>query len=155
MSDAADLLIAGVAQVLLRVNGAARCVRREPDAALAPGQLTVVGGHVKAGESLDAAAGREAEEEAGIRLSADQQEFCGLIHHHEPAGTDRMTADFVSQSWTGEPHNAKPNKHVGLFGMPVEKPLPDCHPCTAAIFHMLAHGPSYRALNWPTSGGAR
>ncbi len=37
----------------------------------------------------------------------------------------------------------------------MEKPPPDCHPYTAAIFHMLTHGPSYRGLNWPTPGGAR
>ncbi|MEU3348297.1 hypothetical protein ABZ723_25535 [Streptomyces sp. NPDC006700] len=37
---------------------------------------------------------------------------------------------------------------------PLEKP-PVCHPCTVAIFHTLTHGPSYRALDWPTSGGAR
>lgn len=35
-----------------------------------------------------------------------------------------------------------------------EEPPPDCHSYTAAIFRMLTHGPSYRALNWPT-GGAR
>ncbi|MFF4480890.1 phosphotransferase [Streptomyces melanosporofaciens] len=35
-----------------------------------------------------------------------------------------------------------------------EKPPPDCHPYTVAIFRMLTHGPSHRALNWPT-GGAR
>ncbi|MFI1293658.1 hypothetical protein ACH4VM_35370 [Streptomyces sp. NPDC020792] len=35
----------------------------------------------------------------------------------------------------------------------VEKPPPDYHPCTAAIFAMLTHGPSYRALNRPALGG--
>ncbi|MGW1756400.1 NUDIX domain-containing protein [Streptomyces mirabilis] len=120
MSDSPHLLIADVAQVLLRANGAALCVLRKPDAVLAPGQLTVVGGHLEAGE-----------------------------------GMDRITAVFVAQSWTGEPHNAEPDKHEGLFWVPMEKPPPACHPYTAAIFHMLTHGPSYRALNWPTSGGAR
>lgn len=79
MSDSPHQLIADVAQVLLRTNGAALCVRRALDAALAPGQLTVVGGPLEVG---------------------------------------------------------------------------DCHPYTAAIFHMLTHGPSYRTVNWP-AGGAR
>jgi 8-oxo-dGTP pyrophosphatase MutT (NUDIX family) len=110
----------------------------------------------KAGEPLDRAARREAMEKTGVRISADQQDFRGLVHHHEPGeGMDRITAVFVAQSWTGEPHNAEPDKHEGLFWAPMEKPPPDCHPCTAAIFHMLTHGPSYRALNSLTSRGAR
>ncbi|WP_420036122.1 NUDIX domain-containing protein [Streptomyces sp. cg28] len=155
MSDAPHLLIADVAQVLLRPNGAALCVRRRPDAELAPGQLTVVGGHLEPGEPLDHAARREAQEEAGVIVSADQQEFCGLIHHHDPArGRDRVTAVFVAQTWQGEPHNAEPDKHEGLFWVQMERPSPDCHPYTTTIFHMLTHGPSFRATNWPT-GGAR
>ncbi|WP_413804648.1 NUDIX domain-containing protein [Streptomyces sp. OE57] len=116
MSNAPHLLIADVVQVLLRANGAALCVRRKPDAALAPGQLTVVGGHLEAGEPLDRAARREAKEETGVHINTDQQEFCGLSHHHEPGdGMDRITAVFIAQSWAGEPHNAEPDKHEELF----------------------------------------
>ncbi|MEH0447436.1 NUDIX domain-containing protein [Streptomyces sp. B21-102] len=154
MSDAPHLLIADVAQVLLRASGAALCVRRRPDTALAPGQLTVVGGHLEAGETLDHTARREAEEETGVRISGEHQEFCGLVHHHVAGdGPDRITAVFVAQSWVGEPHNAEPDKHEGLFWVSMEKPSPDCHSYTTAIFQMLTHGPSYRALNWPTQGG--
>ncbi|MEK8146366.1 hypothetical protein NKH18_49160 [Streptomyces sp. M10(2022)] len=53
----------------------------------------------------------------------EQQEFCGLIHHHDPGdGPDRITAVFVAQSWAGEPHNAEPHKHEGLFWVSLEKP---------------------------------
>ncbi|WP_327358305.1 NUDIX domain-containing protein [Streptomyces sp. NBC_01304] len=154
MSMDPHLLIADVAQVLLRPSGAALCVRRKPDAELAPGQLTVVGGHLQAGEPLDRAARREAQEETGVHIRADQQEFCGLVHHHTLEGRDRITAVFVAQSWTGEPYNAEPHKHEGLFWVSMEKPPRDCHPYTAAIFQMLIEGPSYRALNWPSVGGA-
>lgn len=155
MSEAPHLLIADVAQVLLRPNGAALCVHRTADDARASGQLTVVGGHLAAGEPLDHAARRGALEKAGVRLRADQQEFCGLIHHHDAdGGTDRITAVFVAQSWTGEPYNAEPDKHSGLFWVSMERPSPDCHPHTATVFHLLTDGPSYRATNWP-AGGAR
>ncbi|MER5996256.1 NUDIX domain-containing protein [Streptomyces viridosporus] len=155
MSAEPHLLIADVAQVLLRSHGAALCVRRKPDAALAPGQLTVVGGHLESGEPLDYAARREAKEETGVLINAEQQEFCGLIHHHESgSGLGRITAVFVARSWTGEPYNAEPDKHEGLFWVPMERPAPDCHPYTAAIFHMLTNGSSYRATDWP-AGGAR
>ncbi|MET8571906.1 NUDIX domain-containing protein [Streptomyces sp. NPDC004783] len=157
MSEESHLLIADVAQVLLRPDGAALRVHRKADAALAPGQLTVVGGHLQAGEPLDHAARREAKKEAGVLINAKQQEFCGLIHHHDAdGGLDRITAVFVAQSWTGEPYNAEPGKHERLFWVPMERPSPTCHPYTVTIFHMLTHGPSYRATNcnWP-AGGAR
>lgn len=89
-----------------------------------------------------------------MSISAQQQAFCGLVHHHAPGGIDRITAVFVVQSWTGEPHNAEPDKHEGPFWVSMEKPPPDCHPYTAAIFQMLTEGPSYRALDRPNSGGA-
>ncbi|MFI0976113.1 NUDIX domain-containing protein [Streptomyces sp. NPDC021093] len=155
MSEEHHLLIADVAQVLLRAHGFALCVRQNPDAALARGRLTVVGGRLKAGEPLDHAARRKAEEETGVRVSPRHQEFCGLVHRHAPGGTDRITAVFVAQSWAGEPHNAEPDKHEGLFWVSMENPPPDCHPHTAAVFRMLTEGPSYRALNWPSTGGAR
>ena len=144
MSAEPHLLIADVAQVLLRSHGAA----------LAPGQLTVVGGHLESGEPLDYAARREAKEETGVLINAEQQEFCGLIHHEPASGLDRITAVFVARSWRGEPYNAEPDKHEGLFWVPTERPSPDCHPYTAAIFHMLTNGSSYRATDWP-AGGAR
>ncbi|MFI0219061.1 NUDIX domain-containing protein [Streptomyces lydicus] len=155
LSEAAHLLIGDVAQNLLRANGAALCLRRRPDAALALGQRTAVGSHLKAGEPLNLAARREAKEDAGSHISADQQEFGDLVHRHEPGGMDRITAVIVAQAWTGEPHNAEPDKHEGLFWVSMEKPPPDCHPYTVAIFHMLTHGPSHQALNWPTLGGTR
>ncbi|MFD4479505.1 NUDIX domain-containing protein [Streptomyces sp. NPDC058471] len=105
--------IVDVLVLLHRPDGRVLLLRRAaPEYA---GQLTIVGGHLKPGEPLDSAARREAGEEAGIRISADQQEFCGLVHHHQPAGTDRITAVFVAQSWAGEPFNAEPDKHEGLF----------------------------------------
>lgn len=155
MSEKSHVLIADVAQVLLRCNGAALCVHHKANAALAPGQLTVVGGHLQAGEPLDHAARREAQEEAGALVSAEQQEFCGLIHHHDAdGGLDRITAVFVAQSWAGEPYNAEPDKHEGLFWVPMEGPSPGCHPYTVRIFQMLTHGPSYRAADWPAGGAA-
>ncbi|MFF9486436.1 NUDIX hydrolase [Streptomyces sp. NPDC014676] len=132
MSEEPHLLITDAAQVLLRSNGAALCVRRTADAAR-----------------------REAKKEAGVVISAEQQESCGLMHHHEPgSGPDRINTVSVTRSWTGEPYNAEPDKHEGLFRVPRERPSLDCHPCTTTTFHMLTHGPSYRATDRP-AGGAR
>ncbi|MEU5087702.1 hypothetical protein [Streptomyces sp. NPDC021356] len=53
------------------------------------------------------------------------------------------------------PHIAEPDGQERLFGVPREKSRPDRHPCATVVFRMLAHGPSHRALNRPTPGGAR
>ncbi|MGW7042268.1 NUDIX domain-containing protein [Streptomyces avermitilis] len=68
--------------------GIGATLRARTDSALAPGQLTVVGGHLQVGEPLDRAARREAEEETGVRTTPCQQESCGIVHHHAP---DRPT----------------------------------------------------------------
>ncbi|MFH9554617.1 NUDIX domain-containing protein [Streptomyces sp. NPDC017435] len=102
---------------------------------------------MEAAEPLDRAAQREAEEETGVHISADQQEFGGLVHYHDPGSADRITSVSVTQSWTGEPYNAEPDKHEGLFWVPMEQPPPDCHPYTLAVFRMLTHGPSYTAVD--------
>ncbi|MET9532486.1 MULTISPECIES: NUDIX domain-containing protein [unclassified Streptomyces] len=154
MSEHPQLLTACVAQVLLHANGSALCVRGKPGAALAQGRLTVLGGRLQDGEPLDRAARRETEKATGVRVSPTHQEFCGLLHHHAPGRTDQITAVFVAQSWTGEPNNAEPHKHQGLFWVSMENPPPDCHPDTTAIFQTLTEGPSYRALNWISPGGS-
>ncbi|MGW5590302.1 NUDIX domain-containing protein [Streptomyces sp. NPDC003857] len=106
-----------MAPALLCANGAALCVRRKPGATPTPGQLTVVGGVLKAGEPLDGAARRKAKQEAGARISAEQQCFCGVLHHHEPDdGPDRITAVFVAQSWACEPRNPAPDEQEGCSG---------------------------------------
>ncbi|MEW2051868.1 NUDIX domain-containing protein [Streptomyces sp. NPDC005476] len=50
-----------------------------------------VGGHLEAAVPLDRAVRREAEEETGVHISADQQEFGGLVRYHDPGSTDRIT----------------------------------------------------------------
>ncbi|MFE9997258.1 NUDIX domain-containing protein [Streptomyces avermitilis] len=72
--------------------------RARTDSALAPGQLTVVGGHLQVGEPLDPAARRAAEEETGVRITPFQQELRGILHHHDPDGMDRITDVFVAHS---------------------------------------------------------
>ncbi|MET7607535.1 NUDIX hydrolase [Streptomyces avermitilis] len=72
--------------------GIGEILRARTDSALAPGQLTVAGCHLQVGEPLVRAAGREAAEETGIRITSLQQKFCGIVHHHAPDGMDRITA---------------------------------------------------------------
>src|SRR5512138_426757 len=74
----------------------------------ADGQYSVPAGHLDGGETVIAAARREAMEEVGVRIDPQDLEFSSVMH--------RMNAeervDFFVQvhRWEGEPVNAEPDK---------------------------------------------
>ncbi|MGW3659875.1 NUDIX domain-containing protein [Streptomyces sp. NPDC005151] len=141
--------MADAVRLLFRSDGRVLCVRRAAGSDPVPGQLAVVGDHLEKSESLDQAARGEARVEAEVDVDPRHQELCGLVHDDDPLGEDRITAVFVAQSWSGEPHNAEPDRQDGLFRVALGKPSQDCHPCTVAIFRVLAERPTYLTLNWP------
>lgn len=73
------------------------------------GNYSVVAGHVEAGESVTQAAVREAREEVGVELRADDLRVVHIMHRR--AGDERV--DFfliVHDGAGGEPVNCEPNK---------------------------------------------
>jgi 8-oxo-dGTP pyrophosphatase MutT (NUDIX family) len=72
------------------------------------GQYSVPAGHLDGGETVMAAAAREAEEEIGLRLEAHNIQFSTVMHRIE----DEERVDFFVhvRSWDGEPVNAEPDK---------------------------------------------
>lgn len=76
------------------------------------GEYSVPAGHLDGGETVVAAAAREAEEEIGVRIEAKAIVFSGVMHRRED---DERVDFFVRvQKWDGEPFNAEPNKCDGL-----------------------------------------
>ncbi len=74
----------------------------------ADGQYSVPAGHLDGGETVRAAAAREAEEEVGVRIEADDLSFSTVMHRIE----DDERVDFFVHvhQWEGEPFNAEPEK---------------------------------------------
>jgi 8-oxo-dGTP diphosphatase len=72
------------------------------------GDYSVPAGHLDGGETVIAAALREAHEEVGLRLDADEVQFCAVMHRIE----DDERVDFFVRvrSWNGEPFNNEPEK---------------------------------------------
>ncbi|MGE5375161.1 MAG: NUDIX domain-containing protein [Bacteroidota bacterium] len=74
----------------------------------ADGQYSVPAGHLDGGETVIAAAAREALEEVGVHLKARDIEFSSVMHRLE----DQERVDFFVNvhGWDREPFNAEPEK---------------------------------------------
>jgi len=72
------------------------------------GEYSVPAGHLDGGETVMEAAAREAEEEVGIELEADDMTFSSVMHRIE--GDERVDFFVHVRKWQGEPFNAEPDK---------------------------------------------
>ena len=93
----------------LRNNGTEILVLKRKGTGFADGMWSVPAGRLDEGESLTAAALREAEEEVGLRVSQDDLSN-PLIMHFRDARGERIFAFFVAKQWEGEPENREPEK---------------------------------------------
>jgi 8-oxo-dGTP diphosphatase len=74
----------------------------------ADGQYSVPAGHLDGGETVVAAAAREAREETGVRIEAGQIGFSSVLHRNE--GEERVDFFVHVHQWQGEPVNIEPDK---------------------------------------------
>ncbi len=72
------------------------------------GEYSVPAGHLDGGETVMAAAVREAGEEVGVQIEAEHLVFSSVMHRNE--GDERIDFFLRVQHWTGEPFNAEPDK---------------------------------------------
>ncbi len=74
-------------------------------------------GHVEAGESVFAAAVREAAEELGVRIAAADLEPVTVVHRTQATGRavdERVDFFFACRRWSGEPRRVEPAKSADL-----------------------------------------
>ncbi|MBI5840222.1 MAG: NUDIX domain-containing protein [Chloroflexi bacterium] len=72
------------------------------------GEYSVPAGHLDGGETVRAAAVREAGEETGVRFDAKDVVFSSVMHRNE--GDERVDFFVHVLKWQGEPFNAEPEK---------------------------------------------
>jgi 8-oxo-dGTP diphosphatase len=72
------------------------------------GEYSVPAGHLDGGETVIAAAAREAEEEIGVRIEAQDTVFSSVMHRLD--GEERVDFFVHIHKWQGEPFNAEPEK---------------------------------------------
>ena len=86
------------------------------------GEYSIPAGHLDGGETVRAAAAREAGEEIGVRLEVDAILFSSVMHRIE--GDERVDFFVQVHKWHGEIVNAEPDKCDDLRWMDVNE-LPD------------------------------
>ena len=72
------------------------------------GEYSVPAGHLDGGETVIGAAAREAQEEVGLHLQADDMTFSSVMHRID--GDERVDFFVHVHKWQGEPFNAEPDK---------------------------------------------
>ena len=72
------------------------------------GEYSVPAGHLDGDETVRAAAAREAAEEVGVRIEAQDLLFSSVMHRHE--GDERVDFFVEVHRWQGEPTNTEPDK---------------------------------------------
>ena len=74
----------------------------------ADGQYSVPAGHLDGGETVIAAAAREAQEETGLLLQPEDILFSSVMHRLD--GEERVDFFVQIRNWQGEPANTEPDK---------------------------------------------
>jgi 8-oxo-dGTP pyrophosphatase MutT (NUDIX family) len=77
------------------------------------GNYSVIAGHLDGEEQVKDAAIREAREEAGVEIRAEDLEVVGVMHRRgEPgrAGDERVDFFVAASGWSGEISNREPHK---------------------------------------------
>ncbi len=114
------------------------------------GNYSVVAGHIEGDEPASAAMIREANEEAGITISANALEVCHVMHRldHEDVGRESVEAFFLCREWSGRPSNREPHRCDDLRWFPVAA-LPDnTVPYVREAIALSLAGTPYSEFGW-------
>jgi 8-oxo-dGTP pyrophosphatase MutT (NUDIX family) len=107
---------------LLFFRGEQVLLLRRFNTGYADGQYSVPAGHLDGDETVIAAARREALEETGVRIAAEDLIFSSVMHRMN--GDERVDFFIHVRIWDGEPENTEPDKCDDLRWVNLEE-LPD------------------------------
>jgi ADP-ribose pyrophosphatase YjhB (NUDIX family) len=95
---------------------------RRYNTGFADGQYSVPAGHLDGNETVIAAAAREAQDEVGVQIEAEDIRYSSVMHRLE--GDERVDFFVNITKWNGEPFNAEPEKCDEIRWVNVDE-LPD------------------------------
>ena len=110
------------------------------------GEHSVPAGHLDGDETVRAAAAREAEEEIGVRIEADDIHFSSVMHRIE--GDERVDFFVHIQKWEGEPFNAEPDKCDELRWCDVDALPVNIIPYVKQAIQNFKDGVAFEEFGW-------
>lgn len=113
------------------------------------GDYSLPSGHVEPGELALLAAIREAKEEVGVDIKAQNLELVHTLHRSEKLEGYHEYLDlyFVASTWDGEINNAEPQKCSGLFWADGKMPPRNVVPEVRQALTMIANRIPYSELS--------
>jgi 8-oxo-dGTP pyrophosphatase MutT (NUDIX family) len=112
----------------------------------ADGQYSVPAGHLDGGETVIAAARREAQEEVGVRLDPQCIHFSHVMHRRD--GDERVDFFVNVSEWTGELINAEPEKCDDIRWFPVDSLPENTIPYIKQALHNHRNGIKFDEFGW-------
>ena len=111
------------------------------------GNFSVVAGHLDGNETVVAAAKREAHEEVGILLAAQDVHVVGVMHRRSI--DERIDWFVVCERWAGEITNAEPEKCDELCWADPERLPPNVIPYVRRAIENFRGGRWFDSFGWP------
>lgn len=130
--------------VLLRDGHVLMGERRNTE--FAPGQYHVPAGRLEADESIVEGIIREAKEETGIAIAAEDVGIRYVMHIREKS--DRLSLFFSTDRWSGEIENREPEKCAGWEWVPVSDMPPNTVPYAKRAILDLMSGKQVGLFGW-------
>lgn len=113
------------------------------------GRLSVVAGHVEAGESVTEAAVREIREEVDVELSASNLRVVGVMHRRSEE--ERVDFFLACELGAREPRNAEPEKCSELVWAPLAEPPADTIPYVKRALENFPENRWFDEFGWKAS----
>jgi ADP-ribose pyrophosphatase YjhB (NUDIX family) len=111
------------------------------------GKYSMPAGHVDAGETFTETVIREASEEIGIIVEAENVRMAHIMHR-KSVYTERIDTFFTTEEWTGEPKNMEPNKCDDLSWFPLDKLPENTIPYIRQALECIRDGKFYSEFGW-------
>ena len=113
------------------------------------GEYSVPAGHLDGNETVLAAAQREAAEEIGVQIDADDILFSSVMHRNE--GDERIDFFVEVRAWGGEPFNNEPNKCDELRWVDVHSLPQNTIPYVRRAIENHDNGVHFDEFGWPAA----